>query len=623
MKKESKDRMLRFIIVIFALVIITCVILLSLKACDKTEQVGGNQPTSVMTPTNEPNPTSDVKATVTPESTQGAESTPSVQITSSPEVTPDAETTIVPEPTPDTEASVTPTITPTQAVTPTQAPTGEAVPTKTPTQTLTPTKKPTQTVAPTKRPTATPTKKATPTPTKKPSDTSGKTPVAIHGALSVSGTNLVDKNGDVFQLKGVSTHGLQWFPQYVNKATFQTIRDEWGANVIRLAMYTAEGGYCEGSTATKNKLKKLVTDGVSYATDLGMYVIIDWHVLNDQNPAKYKTEAKAFFKEMAQKYKDNNNVIYEICNEPNGGVTWSQVKSYANEVIEVIRAYDKDAIIIVGTPNWCQYVDQAAKSPITGANAKNVMYALHFYANTHKDSLRGTMQNAIKAGLPIFVSEFGIGSADGNGTVNTAEGNKWIALMDKYNVSYVCWNLANKNEATSLITSGCNKLYNFTESDLSAQGKWLVKVLNGTLDDLGKVDIEDVEEDAEQAGSGGAAVENPSAINYSGTSGGCTVKFTSNNTWTSDGSPCYGLDLSITNNDSTQKSDWKLVITFNDTVSTESFWCAGVAISGKTMTITPESWNSVISAGGNVTGIGMNIKGGSELTIVSISLTFQ
>ena len=152
---------------------------------------------------------------------------------------------------------------------------------------------------------------------KKPVVESG-TPLENHGALQVKGTQLVDKNGDSYQLKGVSTHGLAWFPEYVNKDAFQTLRDDWGANVIRLAMYTDEnGGYC--TDGNQDQLKQLVSDGVEYATELGMYVIIDWHVLHDQDPTVYQGEAEAFFAEMSAKYAKYDNVIYEICNEPNGG----------------------------------------------------------------------------------------------------------------------------------------------------------------------------------------------------------------------------------------------------------------------------------------------------------------
>lgn len=208
---------------------------------------------------------------------------------------------------------------------------------------------------------------------------SAATPLSAHGRLSVKGTNLVDAKGRVFQMKGVSTHGLSWFPEYVSKEAFQNLRDSWGANAVRLAMYTAEyNGYCTGNAGNRKALKKLIHTGVEAASDLGMYVIIDWHILSDGNPNTYKKESLAFFKEMAKKYKAYKNVIYEICNEPNGGTDWGQIKSYAETVIKEIRKIDKNAVILVGTPNWSQDVDIAAANPLKGY--KNIMYTLHFYA---------------------------------------------------------------------------------------------------------------------------------------------------------------------------------------------------------------------------------------------------
>lgn len=77
-----------------------------------------------------------------------------------------------------------------------------------------------------------------------------------------------------------------------------------------------------------------------------MYAVIDWHVLNDRDPKKHQAEAVKAFTEMSKKYKDYNNVIYEICNEPNGGVTWSGQIKVCDTLVKTIRKYDKDAIII-------------------------------------------------------------------------------------------------------------------------------------------------------------------------------------------------------------------------------------------------------------------------------------
>ena len=299
------------------------------------------------------------------------------------------------------------------------------------------------------------------------------TPVKKNGRLSVKGTRLVNSQGKTVVLKGVSTHGINWFPQYVNKAAFKTLRDNWGVNCIRLAMYTEEyNGYCSGGNQAE--LRKLINNGVKYATELGMYVIIDWHILSDGNPAKNKKQAMSFFKYMAKKYKNQNNIFYEICNEPNGGTSWNTIKSYASSVIKTIRKYDKKNIILVGTPTWSQDVDVAADSPIKGYS--NIMYTFHFYAATHGDSYRQKVQAAIQKGLPIFVSEFGISESSGNGRIDKNEANKWIQFLKKNKISYVCWSLCNKNESCSLLKSSCSRTGNFKKSDLSQAGLWYKSV---------------------------------------------------------------------------------------------------------------------------------------------------
>lgn len=298
------------------------------------------------------------------------------------------------------------------------------------------------------------------------------------GALHVEGTQLTGEHGEAVQLRGVSTHGLSWFPQYVNPEFFSELRTDWNANVVRLAMYTAEsGGYC--TDGDKTSLKQLVTNGVNAATDADLYAIIDWHILSDSNPLQHIDEAKVFFSEMSATFSENNNVIYEICNEPNGSTNWADIKAYASEIIPVIRTNSPDAVIVVGTPTWSQDVDKAAADPLTGEIGKNVMYALHFYAATHQQDLRDKLTLAVDGGLPVFVTEFGICDASGNGRIDYESADQWVALMDSLNVSYICWNLSNKNEASALFKPECNKTSGFTEDDLSAEGVWLQSVLSG------------------------------------------------------------------------------------------------------------------------------------------------
>lgn len=295
------------------------------------------------------------------------------------------------------------------------------------------------------------------------------TPYGQHGALHVENGKLTDADGNIVQLYGMSTHGIAWFPQYINYDSFRTLRDDWNTNCIRLAMYTAEyGGYCAGGD--KEQLKQLVRDGVSYATELGMYVIVDWHILSDCDPNQNKDEAIAFFREMSESFADNDNVLYEICNEPNSGTSWDSIKSYAEEVIPVIREQKPDAVILVGTPTWSQEIDKAAASPLT---FDNVMYTLHFYAGTHKDDLRNRLETCAQSNLPVFVSEFGMCDASGNGANDFDSTTKWLDLLNKYQISFCCWNLANKDESSSVFKAASTALSDWTDEDFNESGRWI------------------------------------------------------------------------------------------------------------------------------------------------------
>jgi len=292
----------------------------------------------------------------------------------------------------------------------------------------------------------------------------------------VEGTQLTGSDGRPVQLRGISTHGLAWFPGYVNEECFKELHEKWNANVIRLAMYTAEsGGYC--TDGDKEYLKGLIHDGVKYALAQDMYVIIDWHILSDNNPNIYIDEAKAFFEEMSAEYADAEHVLYEICNEPNGGTGWSEIKSYAEEVAGVIRKNDSDAVILIGTPNWSQFVDEAAADPVTGYD--NLMYTLHFYAATHTDDLRARLLSAVDGGLPVFVSEYGICDASGNGAIDEAQADLWTEMLDSLGISYVAWNLSNKEETSAIFKSSCSKTSGFIEEEISDSGKWLYRTLTG------------------------------------------------------------------------------------------------------------------------------------------------
>lgn len=304
-----------------------------------------------------------------------------------------------------------------------------------------------------------------------------QTPFDKHGKLHVSGTQLTDSHGQATILQGISTHGLQWdnLGDYVNETALSNLRDEWGADLIRLAGYVTQNGYTVSETG-RQRIDTYIQKGVSLANKLGMYAMIDWHI-HAENPMDTKSAAISFFDTYSRKYADDDHVIYEICNEPSD-LPWSTIKSYAQDVVSTIRANDPDGIIVIGTGNWSQNVDQI-QSDGGMLDASNIMYSFHFYAATHGQNFRDKVTTAHNQGIPIYVTEFGTCTADGQSNISPEDTKEWLDFLRGYGISYSAWSLCNKNEAASLISPASSKTSGWTGDDLAGSGAIIVQLYRG------------------------------------------------------------------------------------------------------------------------------------------------
>ncbi len=453
-----------------------------------------------------------------------------------------------------------------------------------------------------------------------------KTPVGRHGRLHVgkcsnyAAPTILDEKGKAVQLRGASTHGIQWFPQYVNKEAFQSLRDEWGINTVRLAVYPREGGYLDGSGA---QMDRTIKQGVAAASQLGMYVIIDWHVLN-YNPNETIDGAKSFFTKYASLYKDYNNVIFEIANEPTG-TDWyngssNDLYTYSKTISNVIRNCGSKAIIICGTNTWSQDVDAVAAKPLSTAGIDNCMYTLHYYAATHYDNLKSKLKTALSAGTPVFVSEFGICDASGNGGVDIQNANSWMSLLTQNNIGFCCWSLCNKGEQASYIKTSTPKTSKWTKDELTTTGIWLVntcRALSAKEDanqsSTGKDDSSS--KDKDKSKDSGASKTNPPSTNDkpSGSSkdksegkngsknkGSVTAVATSGGDWGT------GATVSFTvSNNGSASSKW--TVSFDAEGEISNIWCAKI-VSHKDnhYVVTGMDYNGTLAAGQSTT-FGYNI----------------
>jgi endoglucanase len=299
-----------------------------------------------------------------------------------------------------------------------------------------------------------------------------QTPVSVNGALRVSGNKIVNKNNQPVSFAGPSYFwsNTGWGAErFYNGSVVNYFRSNWNAGIIRAAMGVEEGGGYLTDPSNKTRVKAVV----DAAINAGMYVIIDWHTHHAED---YRQQAIDFFREMAQTYGHRDNVIYEIYNEPLQ-VSWGgTIKPYANAVIAAIRAIDPDNIIVVGTPTWSQDVDVAASDPITGYS--NIAYTLHFYAATHKASLRAKAATALSKGIALFVTEWGTCEASGSGFVDQASTNEWVAFMKQNGLSHCNWSIHDKMESASILNPGASSNGSWTDNDLTASGKFVKGIVS-------------------------------------------------------------------------------------------------------------------------------------------------
>ncbi len=284
--------------------------------------------------------------------------------------------------------------------------------------------------------------------------------VEEYGQLSVQGNKLVDQNEEAIQLRGMSLFWSQWIGKYYTPEVVKWLKDDWRCTVVRAALAVEHGGYLENPETERQKIFTVIDAAIAN----GLYVIVDWH---DHHAEDHLEESIAFFGELAEKYGDYPNVIYEIYNEPLN-VSWKNIlKPYHEAVIAEIRKHDPDNLIVCGTPNWSQDVEDVIFEKIDDAN---VMYTLHYYAATHKQELRDKALLALNNNIPIFVTEYGISEASGDGSINQTEAETWWNFLDTHQISHLNWSIADKEELSAALKPGASTSGGWTSDDLTSSG---------------------------------------------------------------------------------------------------------------------------------------------------------
>ncbi len=261
--------------------------------------------------------------------------------------------------------------------------------------------------------------------------------------LYISGKKIKIKSGKDIILRGVSIADPEALNSYV-RGRFLNLTQimeiavkEWGVNVIRLPVHPY--GIDDQPGWGKNPfdyLEKHLNVAVKKSIELGIYLIIDLHLICDYISEEIDKLVTGFWSKVAYLYQDFTNLIFEIFNEPVYPDDWDKWRATVIPWIDLIRKFTPDTLILIGGPRWCQNMSGAVKNPICG---KNIIYSAHCYPDHLKDFDKN-WGGLIKK-YPVFFTEWGYenpGKPPWQGTTSSF-GIPFKKIIEENNLSWFAW----------------------------------------------------------------------------------------------------------------------------------------------------------------------------------------
>jgi endoglucanase len=273
--------------------------------------------------------------------------------------------------------------------------------------------------------------------------------------IKIQGNSFVKEDGSTVVFRGVnaSDPGKLERDGHWDREYFQEAKN-WGANIIRFPVHPVRWR-SYGEKAYLN----LLDQGVQWATEVGMHVIIDWHSIGNlrtglfQNDM-YDTDLKEtfrFWRTMSKHFKGNTTVaFFELFNEPTlyngelGTCTWQQWKVIMEEMIGIVRANGSDAIPLIAGFNWAYDLAEVRNHPI---NAEGIAYVSHPYPQKRDKPWKEKWSmdwGYVAEKYPVILTEVGFCSPDDRGAhvpviSDESYGDALVEYCDDHGISYVVW----------------------------------------------------------------------------------------------------------------------------------------------------------------------------------------
>jgi endoglucanase len=268
--------------------------------------------------------------------------------------------------------------------------------------------------------------------------------------LHVNGSQFVDEKGDTVIVRGMAIsdpdkveHQGQW-----NKSLFQHVKD-LGANVVRIPIHPIAWR----ERAPANYLA-LLDQAVTWCTELGMYVMIDWHSIGNlsmelyQDPMYNTTQGETFdfWRTIARHYQGHHTpVFYELFNEPTlyrgtlGSMPWSEWKAINEKLIRLIRAYDNEKIPLVAGLDWAYDLTPIADDPIA---MEGIAYTVHPYPHKRTPPYEPKWEENFgfaASRVPVVATEFSFTLGDEGIAANGAYGTALVSYLEAKHMSWIGW----------------------------------------------------------------------------------------------------------------------------------------------------------------------------------------
>jgi len=320
-------------------------------------------------------------------------------------------------------------------------PAGGAGPTASPAPTVTP--------APTPAPTPTP----TPGPTATPGPATGTSP------LHVQGNKLMNASGQVVQIHGVNHSGTEYacqqgwavFDGQTDAASVDVMKT-WRINAVRIPMnedcWLGINGINSAYAGAnyQNAIKSYVT----LLNSKGLYAILDLHwAAAGSRVADYQPEmadadhSPLFWQQVANAYKGNNSVIFEMFNEPYG-ISWSCWRDGGNcssfnvagmqTLVNAVRGTGATNVIALGGLDWSNDISQwLSYKPNDPQNGIVAAWHVYDFNGCMDVSCYNNQGGPVAASVPLIMTESNSRNCDPNWW------NALLGWLDSHGASYTVW----------------------------------------------------------------------------------------------------------------------------------------------------------------------------------------